>query len=761
MLPVTPGVAQELTVRGRALDEGGAPLAAGRAELRRVPGVYRGALVFLRRGVDLTAPIASVPLGADGRFELNAPAPDLYAVTVRSPGRVPMSHGLLPLIEPRVLNPVTLRRDVGLDVILLGPDGAAVEGARVRGASGPGTWSPSGPVHDAEELTWDPSPRFVRSDGRGGVRLPRAAGERLDIAVLAQGFLPAEGTGSAPLEIPLEPASGEPRDLRLVGPRGRPLAGAIVLSEVGPWPAAQANDGGTVHLPAGVGRIRVVTPDGRSQRFDLRGSDVAALSLRPQDRRTIRLVDDGSGNAVPGGFLWPAGLPRRRSLGDGAGLHTPWLPPGIAPGGITRWRAAAPGRRTTDLPWRFGDAAVTHLALAPAAAVQGRVTSPGGGPLADVAVRVRVPGWGTLRTLTWTDGGFYLGQLPSGRGLELELDRGDLRRATAALEPLGAFEVRRGLRVVMDASGVILGRLTDPEGRPIAGAEVVFEASSLEREGAEAGKVGGDEDAELETDREGRFASTVTASGLVDLRATALGFAPLELRGLGVDSGEPRQDLGALVMDPAALVRGRVTDPQGRALPGVDVFVFPRSFDRLDQILPYLRFRRAATATDAAGRFAVDGLATGTGVHLVLRRRGYGLAWIPGIEAPADGLTAILEGAVELAGTVVDPDSQPLAGADVRLLRPPGSSGAAPGGRQRTDADGRFRFPEVVAGPVEVRVESATYPAAVVAVEVGQGLQDEDLWIQLERGSEVVGRVLDSDGVPVSGASVRGVRLGG
>jgi hypothetical protein len=104
-----------------------------------------------------------------------------------------------------------------------------------------------------------------------------------------------------------------------------------------------------------------------------------------------------------------------------------------------------------------------------------------------------------------------------------------------------------------------------------------------------------------------------------------------------------------------------------------------------------------------------------------------------------------------LSGTVTDLSGRPLSGFQL-WLRGIGTSAQSPL-PVRTDAAGRFRLEKLRAG--EVRLESRSQPilsASKIVLEPGV---QKEVEIPLDWGTDwLLGRVVDSQGEPVSGASI-------
>src|SRR5579884_37103 len=116
--------------------------------------------------------------------------------------------------------------------------------------------------------------------------------------------------------------------------------------------------------------------------------------------------------------------------------------------------------------------------------------------------------------------------------------------------------------------------------------------------------------------------------------------------------------------------------------------------------------------------------------------------------------------AVEIKGRVLDPDGKPLSGAKVYLSTYNGKDKNDPKIRAVTDADGRFVFSasraEVDRGEMVV-AEAARYGQDWVSLK--EARDGKELTLRLVKDDVPIrGRVLDLEGRPIAGATVRLLR---
>ena len=345
------------------------------------------------------------------------------------------------------------------------------------------------------------------------------------------------------------------------------------------------------------------------------------------------------------------------------------------------------------------------------------------------------------------------------------------------------------LDLTLDPGQTLTVRLEDPDGAPLTGVRVASRFPDA---------WGFDEP--LEGDR-------VTLLGLDPARPRPIAFQhpDLGLGGILTVGGEGDDGDRSLTLRPCPTITGRLVDAEGRPVAGaVHVDLLRGIGGRYDTI----RFGETPTGDD--GRFRIDDLPPGGPYVLYAQApdsggvsmkppafRGFPLARAldaaPGAtidlgtfdvstgaaadpslgaamedlqrDAPptADPPAASEDSApddapssrLDVVGQVVRPDGRPASGASVRATEGDEST------HVETDAEGRFRLP--------VAEEVPRYGVGLVATRDGYapgfvtakgGATPGDTIIRLkEDDPPIVGRVLDLEGRPVAGASVRPIRV--
>ncbi len=290
------------------------------------------------------------------------------------------------------------------------------------------------------------------------------------------------------------------------------------------------------------------------------------------------------------------------------------------------------------------------------------------------------------------------------------------RKSSTAVKPPAAAAVRFSCRIT--------GRVVDGQDRPVAGAELVL---ALRTPGAHVVPV-----LLVRSDRRGAVAVNVGLAGTYALLVSAPGKARLYRRIRLHQSGN--RELGELRLLPGHALRGRVTDPEGTAIPHAQVSVI----GALD--LPHRPLEPPHTGTvDHKGRFRVAGLRSAA-YQVLVHADGFGSSVLRQVVAPAVGLRVTLRPLQVLTGRVVA-DDKPAVGATVELA----GSGVWPPIQTTTDARGAFRFPGVREGIYELKARRGRWVSAPApAVDLLGSGSPRPVVLTLLRGTVLRGRVVDA-----------------
>ena len=762
-----------IAVQGRVLGPGGAPLAGAKVALFPYEGERaRGERLLAAAIAAEPKPLSSAVTAADGTFTLAALEAGFWTLRAEAAGHAARELDLLPLVEERDLEAVELARERPLEVAVVGPDGKPVAGAWV--AAGPSAV----PRYRGEE-TWRPPRRLLRQTAPGPVVVPRGAAERLTVRAFAPGFHEAElevaaARKTATLALA---AAGPPVSIEVRDAAGRPVAGVLLLGGEGQWPLGLTGGDGRFQVvpPVAEGKeVQALAAGGRRATARLRAPGpsrpAALLTLPAAAPISGRVLDSHRREPLPGALVWSD--PSEAVRTDRAGGYR------LAAVTAGPWRAvsaAAPGYLPGEerVPPAGGEERGPTLALQPAVRLRGRVLDAATrGPLAGVEVRATPAPEGPFSmrfrfdtngavARTGADGRFSLGTLAAGVGHELRLSRTGYAPKTAEAPPVEPGGVAPALELALDRGHAAAGLVVDESQRPVAGATVTLEAAPA---------TGGrrrfrmpDEPApprfSAASDARGHFEIAGIPAGRYDLTAEAAGYAPRDVPGLEVPTGEGEHALGTVILLPGAALEGRVVDPRGQPIGDAEVQVVAAG-RRTPFGAFFLREQEEPAARSAAdGWFRVTDLVPGQAVDVQVFRRGYGAAEIPGVVPPAEPLAVTLQPAVRLAGRVVDPAGEPVAGARVNLSAERQRGGAMSmrmAGNTTSDDEGRFLFEEVEPGTLRVMASAeGRQPAELAGVQAVPGRDIADLELVLAPGATVSGRVLDAEGRPAAGVMVQ------
>jgi len=390
------------------------------------------------------------------------------------------------------------------------------------------------------------------------------------------------------------------------------------------------------------------------------------------------------------------------------------------------------------------------------------VRDPAGTPLPDVRVRVAgtmfvlrynpAGGFGPDRefqefaeTRTGSDGRAELGAVAR-RSVRVLLDHPRFARRTLELDLHDGEPVARDVR--LSRGGTVRGRVTAPDGTPVAGARVWVRDDE-----GRAVRTGPDGTYTLALVEPGNRAVFAAAEGC---GASAFGGGSGWAEALPVRVGEGQTVDGIdIALAPATYVVGRVVGPDGTPRGGLHVVA---------GVLQGIAGRLAEDVTAEDGTFRCGPLSPRPGTLLAVdvlegkmaaaarRRSGVG----PGTVDLGD---LRLSAPARVAGRVVFADGRPAAGARVRA-RPRDVYGLV---EVVAGADGAFAAP-VAAGHVEVRAgldgrprhrsRPATFP-------LDPGGEKDDVTLVLHPVRTVTGVVRNADGTPRAMARVDAVEKEG
>ncbi len=337
---------------------------------------------------------------------------------------------------------------------------------------------------------------------------------------------------------------------------------------------------------------------------------------------------------------------------------------------------------------------------------------------------------------------------------------------------------------------VLRGRVIDKFKAPVANATVWLDYGRGAGAGGGRGGGGGGGQANRQrrvpdpvtTDGEGRFAfQGQTFRNLrVWLQVAHERFAPGQFD-KDVGAVVTEVELGDLVLMAGGELRGRVTDLEGNGIPGAEIRPQPENANPLRQLRDRERLL-PAFVSDRNGYFKRAHLASGdwsVTATAKMHTEGRSSTFAVEEDQAVDIDDIRLGPGYEVTGIVRNTRGEPIAKADVVMqsearnvnaAAPGGGRGGrgGPGGqgggggrehRTTTDALGQFLLEHLPGGSMRLQADAEgylDYRQDAVDPTVGQPLQ-----VSMQDGLRIEGRVIDSDGQPVTLFAFRAVRLRG
>ncbi len=735
--------------------------------------------------------LSSATAGPGGAFSLTVPAVPgkvtWFRVRITARGGVPAEvPGAFDASETDDLGELALRKAEVLAGRVTGPGGRPVAGARVT-LTARGRFDPSfGP---------DPVPEVTTTAPDGTFRFAAAASERNDLlveaAALAPGRVVDAKAGAQGRAITL--GAGTPLPGSVKKRDGKPAAGALVRYEADGLETRWVETGadGAFVLPDLPSRRGSVVVDAGDDGFALAlavtpgpGHEALKLVLAPPTVLEGRTLDVATLKAVPRVKLTVGEgeeLRIARSGADGRfGVR------GLRPGEATV-RADEP----RHVPWvrrrvpvDKGTTKTLDVPLTRGATLSGRIVDEDGRPVAEAKVVVSPgdEGQGRFRPVSRAragdpgarirsrgDGTFSATRIPPGENQRLTAEHPEYEKGKIGGISLQPGETRAGAVVTLRRGLVVTGTVKDPEGNPIAGAELTLSASrvaSSSRGGMRMQMVlGGPSDAPTaRSGADGRFELKGIPAGDWAFTAKAPGRAtevvdPVKL------VRDTRPDPIDVVLSPGAAIAGFVLRKTGGGAEGYAVIPRPSGKPATGGFGP-----GGVTPTGPDGAFFLDGLKAGESYDLQLfggAARGPGPTK-RGIAAPAADVEWIVEGAGRIEGVAVDGRTgQALASFEVSFQPDRFGGGVMMWGGRRAGgrgsgragdpilveaADGRFVLEDVPAGKWLVVVTAKGYQTGRASgVVVEEATTTDGVEIRVSPGSTLKVRVTDAKsgrGVP-------------
>lgn len=297
-----------------------------------------------------------------------------------------------------------------------------------------------------------------------------------------------------------------------------------------------------------------------------------------------------------------------------------------------------------------------------------------------------------------------------------------------------------------------VGRLVDPDGRPIGGGGAWAQAQVFVPSPTHPKILAGGDVALLP---DASFRLTLGTAERVRVYPRVGGFAeaPVDAPFPG-DAHEAR-----FVLTPTGFVAGRVVGPDGAPVAGVPIDV--TSYER--KLFVKRTRRLSRTVTDAEGRFRATAVADVAWISLI--PPGFAAASVEDVKVGTADLEIRLEPLVTggAAGRVLDPRGEPLPGVALAFERLPSEDGVEP--VAKTDAQGTYKLEGLRPGTWRVvyrrapkrslldrRPADAPYPIdlATPTFEIAPGAVAAAPDLRVVAGGTVLATTLDERGAPSS-----------
>jgi hypothetical protein len=563
------------------------------------------------------------------------------------------------------------------------------------------------------ELQPGSRPRSMAGWGTGGTALTSAAGA-FRIPTLFAGLaheLKLTRRGYAPTRTsvpPIEPGR-QAVPLRLVLRKGRTGTGRVVSQ------TDQPVAGATVVLePEASGDIMIRMSRARddSSRFEATAGADGRFEIPDLPPGTFNLTARGPGYApitVPGLVV-----PEGGGVNLGIDLGTIALVRGVALEGFVTG--------TDGKPVEGARVAVAEASNDPLSGLRGS-----DGPPAAV---------------TGQDGFFRVEDRRAGETVNVDVQRAGYASGSA---PGVLVPSQEPLRIVLKPTSAVEGRTIDPDGKPVAGAEILLNPTGPTSMGPGFVMFSTASMKQATSGDDGAFRIEDVPPGSFELRAAAAGRQSVEMTNLEVLSGQDLKGVN-VVLAAGAVIGGRVL-ASGRPVPGAQVELVEPETSMARMII-----RASSARADGDGYYRLDGITPGERTFQA-ESKGFRKAVRELDARPGDNtLDFSLEAGVEIAGRVVDGSGSPVAAALI-ALREGYNSWELP--NAVSGPDGAFTLAGVADGTYRISAEKEGFARSREGREVtvaGSSLSGVE--IELATGGAIVGQLSGLDFTELAQVSV-------
>ena len=354
-------------------------------------------------------------------------------------------------------------------------------------------------------------------------------------------------------------------------------------------------------------------------------------------------------------------------------------------------------------------------------------------------------------------GHFYFMDIGA-RFVSVEASSGDWRSLSSKLKHIPGHHYDVHLRLGEESTLSLW--VVDPSGAGLSGVEVSVLAASVGPESPAFDLIGPANPDDLPlastlSDHDGNAVLSHLPIGPARVYLRCEGWVSRTLESIEIRPGH--QSLGDVVLEPGITLRGRTVDERGKTVAHSDV--------ALDLTPESARFDVVARS-DAEGRFTVLDLPQSGEIFLKARADGYVPLNSTRISPPyLHEVDVELTKSKALAGVVIESRSAaPITGAKVSIIRLPekNDESAMSANTQlglvlsevSSNDRGEFSLTDLREGAYSLSVSAKTYQPSSVSVTIGENSLAQPVIVELERGYQVDGVVLSSDGEPVADAKI-------
>lgn len=297
-------------------------------------------------------------------------------------------------------------------------------------------------------------------------------------------------------------------------------------------------------------------------------------------------------------------------------------------------------------------------------------------------------------------------------------------------------------------TGVTLrGKVTDEEGNPLEKVRVQLANEQPWMPVPETSRA--------RTDAEGRYELTGLPPGKLSIEAEQDGLLDAQTERMELADGEVKEDVN-LVLTLGSIIEGFVRYPDGSPAAGASVSAEMLQRQNWGGWGGTRRRTVGRDKTEADGSFRITGLAgdkfTLRAEHQQEETDETWRASLDNVAADSKDVELTLGGPVLFAGKVVDDRGEPVTKFTIRMRS--AEDGGPNESAEFDSEDGTFTFRKAVEGEwnLTARAEGHTQQEDIL---VKLPVQEQPVLVTLQRTASVAGRVVDSTGAPMVGATIR------